>query len=43
MMAEWESISMGADMSWFFEDSMFQNAGVRDIGMDFGLDFGGFT
>jgi hypothetical protein len=37
--AEWESILMGADMSWFFEDSMFQNAGVGDLGMDFGMSF----
>ncbi|KAE9364628.1 hypothetical protein N431DRAFT_388872 [Stipitochalara longipes BDJ] len=36
MTAEWESFSARADMSWFFDDSMFQNGGVGDPGMDFG-------
>jgi len=38
MAAEWESFSAGADMSWFFDDSMFQNGGVGDPGMDFGTE-----
>ena len=41
MTSGWESFSTGADMSWFFEDSMFQNAGVGDLGMDFGMGFEG--
>jgi hypothetical protein len=41
MAAGWEPFSTGADMSWFFEDSMFQNAGVGDLGMDFGIGFAG--
>jgi hypothetical protein len=40
--AGWESFSTGADMSWFFEDIIFQNAGVGDPGMDFGVGFGDF-
>lgn len=39
--AGWESFSTGADMSWFFDDSIFQNAGVGDLGMHFETGFGG--
>jgi len=40
MAAEWESFSAGADMSWFFDDSIFRNGGVGDPGIDFGTELG---
>lgn len=34
---EWEAFSGSTDMSWFFSDPFFQDAGVGDMGMDLGL------
>jgi hypothetical protein len=40
MTVGWESFSTGADISWSFYCTMFQNARIGDPGMDSGMEFG---